>query len=85
MAPESDSAQIAARVRNKIAAGALPSEPPMKLWAGPGTDLRCAACDLSITAADIEDETEHSGRRVLRFHQACFTAWDAQRVRDRAS
>jgi hypothetical protein len=35
------------------------------------------ACDRPITPEDIEYEMDIADNRTLRFHQACFTIWQA--------
>jgi len=66
---------IAARIGAKIAAGLLPlaTEPRQRI--GRGSGCSCAACDESITHADIEYEVSIGSRRMLRFHSDCHTAW----------
>ena len=54
MGPNNDMAEVSAVVRQKIAAGVLPTDKPMKMWVGKGTGLMCDACDLPVTPADIE-------------------------------
>jgi hypothetical protein len=76
--PEISPDDLAAAVRRKIAAGALPREAPQRTWAGHGTGLTCAVCDMEITPAHIEHEADLPGGRVLRFHPACFRAWLAE-------
>jgi hypothetical protein len=36
-------------IRLKVAAGVLPKDAPVKMFAGYGTGKVCAACDLSTT------------------------------------
>ena len=66
---------IAARIGAKIAAGLLPlaTEPRQRI--GKGSGGSCAACDESITRADVEHEVSIGSRRTLRFHSDCLTAW----------
>jgi hypothetical protein len=78
-------ADIAAAVRSKIAAGILPTEKPDKMWAGKGTGQACDACGLTVTSDDIEHETDLPGGRTLRFHQSCFTVWHEERAKDGTS
>jgi len=66
--PNNGTADIPAAVRSKIAAGILPTEKPDKMWAGKGTGQTCDACGLTVTADDIEHETDLPGGRTLRFH-----------------
>jgi len=66
---------IAARIGAKIAAGLLPlaTEPRQRI--GKGSGCSCAACDESITRADIEYEVSIGSRRMLHFHSDCLMAW----------
>jgi hypothetical protein len=63
--PDNDTADIAAAVRSKIAAGILPTEQPDKTWAGKGTGQTCDACGLTVMSDDIEHETDLPGGRTL--------------------
>jgi hypothetical protein len=81
MGPNNDMAEVSAVVRQKIAAGLLPTDKPMKVWVGKGTGLMCDACDLPVTPADIEYETDLPGGRTLRFHQPCLAVWHEERVK----
>jgi hypothetical protein len=76
---------IAARIGAKIAAGLLPlaTEPRQRI--GRGSGCSCAACDESITHADVEYEVNIGSRRVLRFHSDCLTAWKDGRYDRRPS
>ncbi len=66
---------IAAMIGAKIAAGILPlaTEPRQRI--GKGSGCSCAACDESITNAEIEYEVSIGRRRMLHFHSDCLTAW----------
>jgi len=48
-------------------------------WFGAGSGQRCVACEGVIGPQEIECECEHPRRELLRFHQTCFAAWDAER------
>jgi hypothetical protein len=68
-------------VRTKLYTGALPTPaaPPEKVFVGWGNGRACDACDLAITAADLEYETDVlPERRTLHFHQRCFATWEAE-------
>jgi hypothetical protein len=80
MGPNNDLAQVSV-VRHKIAAGILPTETPRKVWVGKGVGKPCDACDLTVTSADMEYETDLPDGRTLRFHQACLTVWQEERVK----
>src|SRR5262245_49661787 len=66
---------IAAKIGAKISAGLLPlaTEPRQRI--GRGSGCSCAACDESITRADIEYEVTLGNRRMLHFHPDCLTVW----------
>lgn len=78
MAPEGhfDRAARDALVREKMAAGAVPSTPAAGVWAGKGTDSTCAACGITITAIMYEFECETDEGAVFRMCQPCLYAWD---------
>jgi hypothetical protein len=63
------------RIRGKILDGLLPKEHCRMTWYSPGTGGTCAACDLPITAQDIEVECDLHGGGTLRFHVACYRIW----------
>jgi hypothetical protein len=81
MGPNNNIAELAAVVRHKIATGVLPTATPTKVWVGKGMGRLCDACDLTVTSADIEYETDLPCGRTLRFHQPCFTVWHEARVK----
>jgi len=66
-------------IQAKIKSGALPAshDGSGKSYAGKGTDKACDGCDERVTQEDIEYEIDISDGRTLRFHQACFTIWQA--------
>jgi hypothetical protein len=66
---------IAARIGAKIAAGLLPLATERRQRIGKGSGCSCAACDESITHAEIEYEVSIGSRRLLHFHSDCLTAW----------
>jgi hypothetical protein len=67
-------------IRHEVAAGILPTDAPVKVWAGYGTRKMCDACELSTPAKDIEYEVDMLDGRILRFHQQCLTLWHHERV-----
>jgi|RhiMetdeSRZDD1v2_1073273.scaffolds.fasta_scaffold203631_4 hypothetical protein len=85
MGLNNDMAEVLAAVQQKIAAGVLPTDKPMKMWVGNGTGKSCDACDLVVTPADIEYETDLPSGRTLRFHQPCLAVWHEERTRGRTS
>lgn len=67
-------------IRHKVAAGILPTDAPVKVWAGYGTRKACDACELSTTEKDIEYEVDMADGRIFRFHQPCLTLWHQERA-----
>jgi hypothetical protein len=70
---------VTAAIRAKMVAGALPAEPPTKMWVGKGTGRPCNVCDQPITHHELEYEADLPGDRMLRFHQICLTVWHEER------
>ena len=69
-------AAILARLRELIAGGALPPEPPTTVVASKSTDHgRCTACGLSFKPDDLEYEMNTAHRIVVSFHRRCFDLW----------
>jgi hypothetical protein len=68
-------ADLAALVRNKIAAGFLPAESVGSAATGYGEDERCSVCDEKISGREVEYEYESVFHGTLRFHYDCFVAW----------
>ena len=66
-------------VRDKLQRGELPPEKCALTWFGPGSGLLCVVCERTIHRTDIECECEHPRGGLIRFHQACFAAWDEAR------
>ena len=66
---------IAAMIGAKIAAGLLPLATEPRQRVGKGSGCSCAACDKSITHAEVEYEVSSGSRRTLHFHSDCHTAW----------
>jgi hypothetical protein len=73
-------ADLRVTIRLKVAAGVLPKDAPVKMWAGYGTGQTCAACDLSTTKEDVEYEVDMVDRRTFVFHQLCLTLWHQERA-----
>jgi hypothetical protein len=69
------------RIRDKIATGQLPRQPPAKVWAGTPTRRTCAACDLVIEDPDIEVEVEIVPGETLYLHRRCHEVWSEERAR----
>ena len=67
------------RVREKVASGALPLTPPIKMWAGFGSGARCSGCDQTITSSQAEYELEVPGGRTFVMHLGCASLLEAER------
>jgi hypothetical protein len=67
-------------IREKILAGKLPKDAPIKFWAGYGTGKKCDACELPTSTAGIEYEVDIADDRTFLFHQNCLTAWHQERA-----
>src|SRR5262249_867388 len=71
---------LAELIRNKIEAGTLPRDTPVRLRAGKGTGSPCAACGEPIPSSGPQYEPEyHDARPALRFHGSCYSTWDVER------
>ena len=77
------SKSLADRVRQKLAAGTLPRETPVMLWAGWGTGGVCAACEEPIRAFQAEYELEYKESPSFRLHAGCHGFWDVEHRRPR--
>jgi hypothetical protein len=62
-------------IRQKITAGALPGEPPLKVWAGMGAGRLCAACEEPIRPHDTQMDVELPGDRSVILHRPCYAVW----------
>ena len=75
-----DDAQVRERVRGLLTSGRLPSEDPVKLWAGPSMAKPCSCCGEIITTA-TEYELDFSGTLTILFHPRCYAIWNGERKR----
>jgi hypothetical protein len=75
------STDVVAYIRAKIAGGRLPAprDLPSMTWAGNGKGRRCDGCDRWITDSEKQYETDIPMAQTLRFHHACFRAWQEER------
>jgi hypothetical protein len=75
------SMDVVAYIRAKIAAGRLPAprDLPSMTWAGSGRGSRCDGCDRWIRDTETQYETDIPMTQTLRFHRACFRAWQEER------
>ncbi|MBV8741024.1 MAG: hypothetical protein JOZ12_04520 [Sinobacteraceae bacterium] len=72
-----DEAALRIEARRRVADGRLPRTAPLYMWAGTGSGARCALCDRSIDAGQVEYELEFNSApaSVYRFHRLCHDAW----------
>jgi hypothetical protein len=70
-------------VRDKLDAGVLPHDDPLKLWVGGiGSGKPCTACEKPILPSQTEYEIEYYDERpAIRLRVGCHTVWEAQRKR----
>ena len=64
-----------------LCAGTLPREDPLRVWAGVGTDTRCALCGDRTTPTSVEYEIEFASGASVTFDDQCYTVWDEERER----
>jgi hypothetical protein len=79
---------LRALIRRKLADGALSYRRTPQVWAGPGHDEVCGACDIAIANEHFAIETPPTadGVPVVHFHVRCFHLWvDEQRYADASS
>jgi hypothetical protein len=73
---------LAAMVREKLHAGALPLDQPLKVWAGIGGGEPCTVCEKPILGAQTQYEAEYYDERpAFRFHVGCHGLWEDERRR----
>lgn len=75
-----DDAQVRQRVRELLASGRLPTDDPLKLWAGPSMAKPCSCCAELINTA-TEYELDFSGTLTILFHPRCYAIWNEERKR----
>ena len=66
---------LPAAIREKIARGLLPMQPPTKLWVRLGGGGSCDGCGLAVGTTDEEYEFEFPGGDIRRFHEHCAKVW----------
>jgi hypothetical protein len=72
-------------VREKLRAGRLPREQPLKFWTSIGSGKPCAACDEPILPSQTQYEGQYyDDRAPLFLHVRCHQLWDAERTGGRA-
>lgn len=67
-------------MRGLLASGRLPTDDPIKLWAGPSMAKACSCCGEIISTA-TEYELEFSGTLTILFHPRCYAIWNEERKR----
>lgn len=68
-------------ILRKLADGALPTNPPNKLYAGHGSEAACDACGDPIKLAQVEYELNYPDEhRTFRLHLSCAGLWEAVRL-----
>lgn len=58
-------------IRTKLLTGQLPKEIPDRIWGGPGTSMKCDACEQPITPEQQELEVLCHDEVVRRYHVRC--------------
>jgi hypothetical protein len=65
----------------KLDDGALPAEPPNKIYAGHGSGATCDACGDPIQPAQVEYELNYPDElRTFPLHLSCAGLWEAVRL-----
>jgi hypothetical protein len=70
--------QVKSMIATKLAADALPVDPPSITAPGPGSGAPCDACEEPIRPHDMECACEFPLHSSLRFHVDCFAEWRRQ-------
>jgi hypothetical protein len=73
------SKSLAEIVREKLNAGILPLDDPVRTWAGFGSGKQCSVCEQPIQPSQTEYELRYDTRAPLRFHVVCHGRWDGER------
>ena len=74
-------ARVRAIVRLKLGARLLPRTAAERVWAGPGNDEVCNACDDPIRKSQTVYEWEVNGSKVT-MHVRCYEIWNTVRQRE---
>jgi hypothetical protein len=72
---------LADTIREKFAAGHLPREDHIKLWADCGGGRLCVACEQTILPTQTEHELEFADGRRIQMHLGCAGLYEAERRR----
>ena len=73
-------ARIRAIIQLKLKAELLPKSPSGRLWAGPGANEVCSACDEKITKNETLYEWEIEGGGKMNMHLGCYDIWNEERL-----
>ncbi len=73
--------QRRAAVTEALTSGTLPREQPAQVWAGNGTEKRCAACGSMLRRADVEFELEFVSGVSVILDRHCYAIWTEERTR----
>ena len=63
-----------------LAAGTVPRDNPVKMWAGTGTGSQCVICGERLRPNDVEYEIEFASGRALVLDRQCHELWDECRA-----
>ena len=77
------SSRVRPIIRARLEIGLLPATTPLRVWAGPGLDKPCDACDSLIEGDDTEFEIDFGKDGMRRFHAGCRIVWTQEQERDR--
>ena len=72
--------RIRAIIRLKLDTGLLPKTASGRVWAGPGANEVCSACDEPITKQEKLYEWEVDGGSKITMHLACYEVWNEERL-----
>jgi hypothetical protein len=68
-------------VRRALTAGTLPSDGPVKIWAGHGSGKTCVVCGRMLTPQDVEYGLEFATRPAVTLDQHCHALWEEERAK----
>jgi hypothetical protein len=68
-------------VRLKLETGLLPRSASGRVWAGPGANEICSACDELVTKSQRLHEWETAGTKLV-MHVRCWEIWNEERLRE---
>ena len=63
----------------KLETGLLPRSAAGRVWAGPGANEVCNACDERITSTQKLHEWENAGAKFV-MHVRCWGIWNEERL-----